>query len=223
MICTVYELGRIGYGEAYKLQEQLLQERASGLRGDMLLILEHPPTITIGKSGKPQNILVSNERLKRHGISVFSIDRGGDVTYHGPGQLVGYPIIDLRGRRNRIRQYVHDIEEVLIRTLSDFNIRGYRNISHPGVWVANEQIAAIGIRIKMGVTMHGFALNVDTDLEKFSLINPCGYSDIKATSCSRLLSREIMVGEVMPILLAHFAEVFDFKMTLTTSDLVRSV
>ncbi len=220
MICTVYQLGRIGYREAYYLQEQLLQQRASRCIGDTLLILEHPPTITIGKSGKPQNILVSQEQLQNSGISIVSTDRGGDVTYHGPGQLIGYPIIDLRGRGRYIRQYVHDIEEVIIRTLSDFGIKGDRNESHPGVWVGNEQIAAIGLRIKMGVSMHGFALNVNTDLEKFSLINPCGCSGIKATSCSRLLSREVSMAEVTTVLLAHFSEVFNFQMKIRASNLV---
>ena len=223
MICTVYQLGRIGYREAYYLQEQLLKQRASGCIGNTLLILEHPPTITIGKSGKLQNILVSQEQLQNSGISIVSTDRGGDVTYHGPGQLIGYPIIDLRGGGRYIRQYVHDIEEVIIRTLSDFGIKGDRNESPPGVWVGNEQIAAIGLRIKMGVSMHGFALNVNTDLEKFSLINPCGCSDIKATSCSRLLSRKVLMKEVTTVLLAHFSEVFNSQIEIRASNLIRSL
>jgi len=223
MICTVYQLGRIGYREAYYLQRQLLQQRVSGSIGDTLLILEHPHTITIGKSGKLQNILVSHQRLQNDGISIFSTDRGGDVTYHGPGQLVVYPIIDLRDRGKHIRQYVHDIEEVIIRTLSDFGIRGCRSRSHPGVWVRNEQIATIGLRIKKWVTMHGFALNVNTDLEKFSLINPCGCSDIKATSCSRLLSRKVLMEEVTTVLLAHFSEVFNSQIEIRASNLIRSL
>jgi len=223
MICTVYKLGRIGYGEAYDLQEQLLKERANDRRGDSLLIVEHPSTITIGKSGKRENILVSNEQLKRLGISVCSTDRGGDVTYHGPGQLVGYPIIDLRHRGTNVRQYVHDIEEVLLRTLSDFDIRGCRDMSHPGVWVGKAQIAAIGLRIRMGITMHGFALNVNTDLENFSLINPCGCLDIKVTSCARLLSYEMSMEEVTTALLAHFSVVFNFQIEIKSNNMVRSV
>lgn len=223
MICTVYQLGRIGYREAYYLQEQLLQQRVSGCIGDTLLILEHPPTITIGKSGKLQNILVSHQQLQNSGISIVSTDRGGDVTYHGPGQLIGYPIIDLRDRGKNVRRYVHDIEEVIVRTLNDLGIKGDRNESHPGVWVGNEQIAAIGLRTKMGVSMHGFALNVNTDLEKFSLINPCGCSDIKATSCSRLLSREVSMAEVTTVLLTHFSEVFNYQIEIRASNLVGSL
>ncbi len=223
MICTVYQLGQIGYREAYYLQRQLLRQRVSGCIGDTLLILEHPHTITIGKSGKLQNILVSHGRLLNDGIPIFSTDRGGDVTYHGPGQLVGYPIIDLRARCKRIRQYVYDMEDVIIRTLSGFGIRGCRSRAHPGVWVRNEQIAAIGLRIKMGISMHGFALNVNTDLEKFSLINPCGCPGIKATSCSRLLSREVSMEEVTTVLLAHFSEVFNVQIEIGSSDLVRSL
>jgi len=223
MICTVYQLGRIGYREAYYLQRQLLKQRASGCIGNTLLILEHPPTITIGKSGKLQNILVSQEQLQNSGISIVSTDRGGDVTYHGPGQLIGYPIIDLRDRGKNVRQYVHDIEEVIIRTLNDFGINSCRDRNHAGVWVKGEEIAAIGLRIKRWGTMHGFALNVNTDLEKFSLINPCGCSDIKATSCSRLLSREVLMEEVTTVLLAHFSEVFNFQMEIRASNLVGSL
>ena len=223
MICTVYQLGRIGYREAYYLQRQLQQQRVNGCIGDTLLILEHPPTITIGKSGKLLNILVSQGRLLSDGVHIFWTDRGGDVTYHGPGQLVGYPIIDLKDRGKDIRRYVHDIEEVIIRTLSDFGIRGCRNRSHPGVWVRNKQIAAIGLKIKTWVSMHGFALNVNTDLEKFSLINPCGLSEIKVTSCSRLLSHEVSMEEVATVLLAHFSEVFNVQIEIGSSDLMRSL
>lgn len=223
MICTVYQLGRIGYREAYYLQMQLQQQRVNGYIGDTLLILEHPPTITIGKSGKLLNILVSQGRLLSDGVHIFWTDRGGDVTYHGPGQLVGYPIINLKDRGKDIRRYVHDIEEVIIRTLSGFGIRGCRNRSHPGVWVRNKQIAAIGLKIKTWVSMHGFALNVNTDLEKFSLINPCGLSEIKVTSCSRLLSHEVSMEEVATVLLAHFSEVFNVQIEIGSSDLMRSL
>lgn len=224
MTCTVYRLGRIGYREAYHLQRQLWQQRVSGCIGDTLLILEHPHTITVGKSGKLQNILVSHQRLLDEGVSIFSTDRGGDVTYHGPGQLVGYLIIDLRGRGKHIQRFVYDIEEVIIRTLADLGIRAGRSRSHPGVWVGNEQIAAIGLRIKMRVSMHGFALNVNTDLEKFSLINPCGCPDTKATSCARLLSRQVLMEEVATVLLAHFSKVFNLQLVeMSATNLVQSL
>jgi len=222
MLCTVYQLGRIGYREAYYLQEELLQQRVNGKIKDTLLLLEHPPTITIGKSGKLENVLASHEQLAKKGISILFVDRGGDVTYHGPGQLVGYPIIDLRGRGRDLRQYVRDIEEVIIRTLSDFGIRACRDKSHPGVWVGNEEIAAIGLRLRMWVSMHGFALNVNTDLEKFSLINPCGFSDRRTTSISVLLSQDISIAAVTERLLAHFAEVFDAQLELGSDTLIKS-
>jgi lipoate-protein ligase B len=208
MLCTVFKLGRVGYSEAYCLQRELLQERVGGRITDTLLLLEHPPTITIGKSGKLENILVSRAQLAERGIPVFLMDRGGDVTYHGPGQLVGYPIIDLRDRGRDLHRYVRDLEAVVIRTLADFGVKGGRDRTHPGVWVGDEEIAAVGLRVKRWVTMHGFALNVNVDLEPFSLIKPCGLSDGKATSISNILSRDVLLAEVTERLLAHFSEVF---------------
>ncbi len=212
-VCRVYELGLVEYGEAYHLQRRLLEERAQGGIGDTLLLLEHPPVITLGTSGKLENILVSQQELSRRGISIFFTDRGGDVTYHGPGQLVGYPIIDLRGSRD-IRRYLYSLEEVLIRTLSHFYIKAGRDEAHPGVWVEGKEIASIGLKVKNWVTMHGFALNVDVDLEPFSLINPCGFADRGVTSISAFTSREVTVAEVAQMLLSTFAEVFGFKLNL---------
>jgi lipoate-protein ligase B len=209
MLCTVYQLGQVGYSEAYYLQTELLYQRLAGKIRDVLLLLEHPPTITIGKSGKLENIIASQIELAEKGVPVLFVDRGGDVTYHGPGQLVGYPIIDLRDRGRDLHRYVHDLEEVVIRTLSDFSIKASRDRTHRGVWVGNEEIAAIGLRVRKWVTMHGFALNVNTDLEPFSLINPCGFSDRGATSISALLSQDIPMAAVTESLLARFAEVFD--------------
>jgi len=209
MLCAVYRLGLVEYREAYHLQRKLLRQRFDGEIKDTILLLEHLPTITIGKSGKLENVLVSQAQLAREGISLFFTDRGGDVTYHGPGQLVAYPIIDLRNRGRDIHRYVHDLEEVVIRTLSSFSIGADRDDSHAGVWVKGEEIAAIGLSIKRWITMHGIALNVNPKLEHFSLINPCGFSDRKATSISKLLSQDVPMEEVTHRLIAHFSDVFN--------------
>jgi len=222
MFCVIYRLGLVGYSEAYHLQRKLLRQRFDGEIMDTVLLLEHPPTITIGKSGKLENVLASQEKLAKEGISLFFTDRGGNVTYHGPGQLVAYPIIDLRQRGRDIHRYVHDLEEVVIRTLSDFSIEAHRDGSHAGVWVEEEEIAAIGLSIKRWITMHGIALNVNPNLEHFCLINPCGFSDRTATSMARLLSREIEMAEVTRRLVAHFSDVFDAQIEWGLSTLIGS-
>jgi len=212
MLCIVYHLGLIAYSEAYHLQRQLLCQRVNNEIEDTLLLLEHPPTITIGKSGKLENVLASQTQLAEVGVSLFFVDRGGDVTYHGLGQLVVYPIIDLRQRGRDAHQYVRDLEEVIIRTLNDFSIDACRDRGHAGVWVKNKEIAALGLRISKWVSMHGFALNVNTDLKQFSLINLCGFPDRKATSISALLSQDVPMETVTEKLLARFSEVFDSQM-----------
>jgi lipoate-protein ligase B len=223
MLCYVYQLGQVAYREAYRLQTDLLSRRINGDIGDTLLLLEHPPTITVGKSGRVENILVSPAELAEKGIPLFFVDRGGDVTYHGPGQLVGYPIIDLKNRGKDLHQYVHNLEEAVIRTLDDFGIRGGRDRSHRGVWVKQREIAAIGLRVSKWVTVHGFALNIDADLEPFSLINPCGFSDRGATSMAEVLSREIAMTAVTERLLARFAEVFQVRLETGSDNLARAV
>jgi len=209
MTLIVYQLGLIGYSDAYYLQRELHQRISDGEVTDTLLLLEHPPTITIGKSSKLENVLASQAQLTKEGITLFFVGRGGDVTYHGPGQLVAYPIIDLRKRGRDVHKYLRDLEEVIIRTLNDFGIKSCRDVAHAGVWINNEEIAAIGLSIRRWVTMHGFALNVNTDLEPFSLINPCGFSDRRATSMSHLLSQKISMAALTERLLAHFAQVFN--------------
>jgi len=222
MICTVYQLGLVEYSLAYHLQTEFLHRRTEDEITDTLLLMEHTPTITIGKSGKLENVLVSQERLAKEGISLFFIGRGGDVTYHGPGQLVAYPIISLKKQGRDVYKYVRNLEEVIIRTLNDFGINACRDRNHTGVWVAGEEIAAIGLRIRKWVSMHGFALNINTDLEQFSLINPCGFSDRKATSISKLLSQDIPREKVTERLLAHFSEVFDAQIEWGSAILARS-
>jgi lipoate-protein ligase B len=223
MLCSVYQLGKLAYREAHRLQTDLLARRISGDIGDTLLLLEHPPTITVGKSGSMENVLVSPAELAEKGIALFFVDRGGDVTYHGPGQLVGYPIIDLKSRGRDLYRYIHDLEEALIMTLGDFGIRGVRDRSHRGVWVERREIAAIGLRASRWVTTHGFALNIDADLGPFSLINPCGFTDRGATSMVEVLGREISPDAVTERLLVRFAEVFQVRLETRPADLVRAV
>jgi len=209
-MCIVLELGLIEYQEAYNLQRTLHQQRAEGKIPDVLLLLEHPPTVTIGKSGTLDNVLVSRERLAQEGMSLFFTDRGGDVTFHGPGQLVGYPIVDLRQKGKDLHCYVKKLEEVILRTLRDFSIDGDRDEHHPGVWVNEEEIAAIGLSLRKWVSMHGFALNINIDLKHFSFINPCGFSDRRATSMSKIVDRIVPVEEVTHSLISHFCDTFDF-------------
>jgi lipoyl(octanoyl) transferase len=221
MQCDISWLGLIDYDKCYKLQLKLWRARLDEEIPDTILLLEHPPVITLGQSGNQQNILVSREELAQKGISMFFSDRGGDVTYHGPGQLVAYPIFDLRKRNRDLHQFVYDLEEVILRTLRDFKINGQRDENHPGIWVQQAEIAALGLRIRNWVTMHGLALNVNTDLEHFSLINPCGFSDRKATSMSKLLSGKVPIEEVKIKMLTHFSEVFDMQIVHQPNILIR--
>lgn len=206
---TVFsKLEPVEYGQALELQKRLWSKRVEGKAGDALILLEHPPTLTVGMSGKLQNLLVTKEELARRGIPLFYTDRGGDITYHGPGQLVAYPIIDLAGRQKDVHRYVHDLEEVVIRTLADFSILAARHDKYVGVWVGDEKIAAIGVRVRRWVTMHGLALNVSPVLEHFSLIHPCGIVDKGVTSIARILSREVSMEAVATRIVEHFVEVF---------------
>jgi len=209
-MCIVLKMGLMEYQEAYQLQRTLHRQRVEGKISDVLFLLEHPATITIGKSGTLDNVLVSRKQLAEQRISLFFINRGGDVTYHGPGQLVGYPILDLRERGKDIHRYVYNLEEVILRTLKDFSIYADRDERHPGVWVNEEEIAAIGLSLRRWVSMHGFALNVNIDLEPFSFINPCGFSDRRATSMSKILGSHVPMQEAINSLISHFYDIFDF-------------
>ena len=208
MVCVLYWLGQIEYHETYDIQKKLWSQKMDGQTADALLLLEHPPTLTIGKSGKLENLLRSQEELAKEGVSLFFIDRGGDITYHGPGQLVAYPIIDLRDRGKDIHRYINDLQEVIIRTLASVSIEARRDEKHVGVWVGDDNIAAIGVRVKRWVTMHGLALNVNPILEHFSLINPCGILDRGVTSISKVLGRDVPIEVVVKELVKHFSDVF---------------
>lgn len=222
MPCAVYWLTMVGFDEAYNLQMKLVRRRQDEVIADTLLLLEHPPTITLGKSGKLGNVLVPPEKLKKEGIALCRTDRGGDVTYHGPNQLVAYPIINLRESQRNIHRYVYDLEEVLIRTLESFGIKASRDDGHPGVWVERQEIAAIGLSIKQGISMHGLALNVNPNLEHFSFINPCGFSDRKATSMVKLLGHELRVETVAETLVRHFADVLKVRVEWSSNALLMS-
>jgi len=210
-MCEIWDLGIVEYREAWELQRRLHHQKAEGNIPDLLLLLEHPPTITIGRSGSLDNVLISSKQMVQAGIPLFFIDRGGDVTYHGPGQLVGYPILDLREQGGDLHLYVRNLEEVMIRTLRDFSIEADSDQSHPGVWVKGEEIGAVGLSVKKWVSMHGFALNVNTDLDHFAFIHPCGFSDKRATSMSKVIGRKISIAEVLALLKSHFYDIFGFS------------
>src|SRR6266511_5965385 len=184
----VRRLGLVEYEDGLSAQRLLVDARAAGLVPDTLLLLEHPRVVTLGRGAKPDNVLWTKEQLRAAGFEVFETDRGGDVTYHGPGQLVGYPILDLRPDRCDVHRYVRDLEEVLIRTAAAFGITAGRSQGMKGAWVGEEKLAAIGVRIARWITSHGFALNVSTNLAHFGLIIPCGIADKGVTSID-ILSR----------------------------------
>ncbi len=209
-------MGQIEYVKALELQVSLREKRMSGNIPDTLVLLEHPPVITIGRSGNMDNVLVSAEVLERQGIRLISSNRGGDVTYHGPGQLVGYTILDLSSYGTDLRVHLDRLEEVIIKTLERFSIRAGRQKACTGVWVGDEKIASIGLHIKRWVTMHGFALNVNPHLEHFSLIYPCGIRDKSTTSMERVLGSPLD----MSIVRAHVTEAFGkvFRLTMEETD-----
>ena len=208
--CCLRELGRTDYGQALELQRQLIAERQQGLIPDQLLLLEHPHVITLGRNGKAANLLASDEVLSRAGIAFYPTDRGGDVTYHGPGQLVGYPIMDLREWQRDVGAYVRAVEQTIIDTLADYGISAGRIPKLTGVWVDDRKIAAIGVHISRWVTSHGFALNVSTDLSYFQYIVPCGLT--KPVTSMAALGVRASLHEVGQTLAAHFGRVFDCEM-----------
>jgi lipoyl(octanoyl) transferase len=211
----VRRLGVVPYGDALDLQRALVEERRAGRIPDTLLLLQHPHVLTLGvrRGGGRANILASPDRLQQLGVDVFEAGRGGDVTYHGPGQLVGYPIVDLRPDRQDVHRYVRDLETVMIRVCADFGISAQRLEGLTGAWVSTprglEKVAAIGVRIARWITSHGFALNVHTDLDFFRLIVPCGIADRGVTSLAALTGGALTMPVVEDRLVAHFADVFE--------------
>ena len=214
------------YGEALDLQRSIARDRISGaVSQDVLLLVEHPPVVTLGRSSKEKHLTASPEFLQTHGVELFEVDRGGDVTFHGPGQLVGYPIVDLKRHRQDLHWYLRRIEEALINTLADYGIPAERNTSYTGVWTKGKKIASIGVHARDWVTWHGFALNVTTDLSFFDLIVPCGISGVVMTSIARELGAEaVSAQDVRDRVTAKFAEAFDLTAVVSSrSALLESV
>jgi lipoyl(octanoyl) transferase len=204
----VQRLGQVPYACGLELQEHLVAERQANRIPDTLLLLEHAPVFTLGRNARQEHLLLGEADLRARGFDVFECGRGGDVTYHGPGQVVGYPILDLSPDRRDVHRYVRDLEEVMIRTCGDYGVRAERVAGLTGAWVGQAKIGAIGVRLSRWVTSHGFALNVGTDLAPFGLIVPCGIRERGVTSLERLLGRPVPLEEVGSGLAGHLAAVF---------------
>jgi lipoyl(octanoyl) transferase len=205
---SVHRLGRVAYGEALALQERLLEARIAQAVPDMLLLLEHDPVVTLGRGAKPEHVLLSRDALALQGVELHETGRGGDVTYHGPGQLVGYPIVDLNPDRRDVRRYVSGLEQVMIDLAAAYGLEGRRIAGLNGAWIEDRKIGAVGVRIRRWVTMHGFALNVNTALDAFDVIVPCGIRDKRVTSLAQELGRPVPMDEVERHAVAAFAAVF---------------
>jgi lipoic acid synthetase len=204
-------LGRLAYAEAWDLQRAFHEGKVEGRTvDDYLLLLEHPPVFTIGRNGDASNLLASHQAVSSKGAEVFHVDRGGDITFHGPGQLVGYPIIGLDDPK-QIVPYVRKIEEVLIRSVAEFGVEAWREDGYTGVWTARGKVAAIGVRVSRRVSMHGFALNLDPDMDYFAMMNPCGIPDRPVTSLTELVGRRVTLEEAVEVVERHFADVFGYS------------
>jgi lipoyl(octanoyl) transferase len=214
-VLEVRRLGVVSYPEALAMQRALVEERRAARVPDLLILLQHPAVITLGVKGDGgrSNVLATADRLAELGIAVEETGRGGDVTYHGPGQIVGYPIIDLRPDRQDVHRYVRDLEDVMIRTCADYGLAAGRVAGLTGTWIGAEKIGAIGVRISRWITSHGFAFNVATRLDHFQLIVPCGITDRGVTSLEKAAGRTVQVQEVEDRVVKHFSEVFDRTVT----------
>jgi len=216
---TYCDLGFIDYKEAWDIQRDIFNKRVAAEVIDYLFLLEHPNTYTFGKTAHKENLIGSENFLKENKISVYDIDRGGDITYHGPGQIVGYPIIDLNHWFKDTHKYLRALEEVIIKTCGDFGLASERNPKHTGVWIGERKIAAIGIKVSRWITMHGFAFNVNTDLSLFNGIIPCGIQDKTVTSLSNELIHPVEIQDVKEKLLKNFMNVLGYeKVMIKTSD-----
>jgi len=234
--CLTVDLGLIGYAEAYALQRRIVAARKADAIEDVLLLCEHPHVITQGRNGKPEHLLAGENVLRQKGVDFYETSRGGDITYHGPGQIVGYPILNLAAIRRDVVWYVRMLEEVMIHASGDFSVVATREAGKTGIWVvrgknspqstqrsqsgeiASEKLGAIGVHISRWVTSHGFAYNVSTDLRFFDLIVPCGIADRKATSLEKLLGRSVDCREAAASLTQHFADVFSLNMRVVSVD-----
>jgi lipoate-protein ligase B len=207
----VVNIGRSKYADAWELQKQIFSARLDQRIGDVLLLTEHEPVFTLGKGADENHLLANELELNEKKIDMFWIDRGGDVTFHGPGQIVGYPILDLNQHYLDIHRYLRELEEMIIRTLNDYGIDSGREKEFTGVWVKNEKIAALGVKVSKWITMHGFAFNVSTDLSFFDRIIPCGIFHKGVTSLQQVLGKTIEIADVHQYLVKHFSNIFAYE------------
>ncbi len=212
MLCLVEQLGLVGYARALSIQRQKVAERKAGTCPDTLLLLEHPHVYTLGRNARRENLLSAPERLAELGAEIFETDRGGDVTYHGPGQLVGYPILDLTKHRRDLAWYMRELEEVFINVAEDFGIAATRLPGCAGVWVGDSKLVAMGVHVSRWVTSHGFAFNVNTDLSYFNCIVPCGLRTKGVTSLAKLLGRQVDREAVVERVVERFGAAFGLTM-----------
>lgn len=217
---NLVHLGRMDYQKAWDLQRQVGASVASGALSDTVLLVEHLPVYTVGRAahGSLSNLLWDEERRHQEGIDLVSVDRGGDITYHGPGQLVGYPILDLKRHGSDLNQYLRRLEAAIIAVLARFDIAGYQDPPHTGVWVGDEKVAAIGVKASQWITQHGFALNVDPDLTHFTGIVPCGIQDKGVTSMARILGHGVALEDVTAVVEVELAQEFAFAWTPLSAD-----
>lgn len=206
------DLDEIDYSEAWNLQKEIFELRRKNEIEDILFLLEHPNTYTLGKTADKENLISNNNYLLENKISVYEIDRGGDITYHGPGQIVGYPIINLENWHKDTHKYLRALEEILILTCAEYNIKAERNSDYTGVWIGNRKIAAIGIKVSRWITMHGFAFNVNTNLNLFNGIIPCGIKEKEVTSLQKEMGQNIPIKEVKEKILNNFKKVFEYEL-----------
>lgn len=218
MKLNLVNLGVMDYKEAFDLQFKLLEKRKNEEIDDLLLLVEHPPVITLGRNAKEENILFSQKYLKDHNVDLVEINRGGDVTYHGPGQLVGYPIVNIKKQKLGIKDFVFKLEQIFIDLLNkEYNVEAVRDDINNGVWVKEEKITAIGLAVKRWVTMHGFALNVSTDLDFFKLIVPCGIEGRGVTTLEKLTGKKIDINDISKIVEKYFIEEFAYTEVVKTT------
>ena len=224
MLLLTSQLGTVPYGIALELQRDLARRSIAGeIDEDVLLLLEHPPVVTLGRTAKDTHIVSSRDRLRARGVEVFEVERGGDVTFHGPGQLVGYPIFDLKRHRRDLHWYLRQVEEALIIALADAGIDAERNIGYTGVWTRGRKIASIGVHVRDWVTWHGFALNVTTDLSFFDLIVPCGIPHVQMTSVTRERGSAVTMDHACALVTRAFGQVFALEPRVVSREILEAV
>src|SRR5579859_6742276 len=223
MLCNVEQLGLIDYGDGLRLQRQRVAQRKNSEIPDTLLLLEHPHVYTLGRNAKREHLLISQDRLAQLGAQVFETDRGGDITYHGPGQLLGYPIIDLTQHRRDISWYMRSLEDVFIGVAAEYGLRASRLPGAAGVWVGDAKLVAMGVHVSRWVTSHGFAFNVNTDLEYFDFIIPCGLRDKGVTSLEKLLGYRVEMEGIVDCVVQQFGRTFGFDMAWDSTALPMAI